>query len=96
MANFWDRIKTLNGSTLVTTAQEKQFRVTDVRNDRICFMPLEGKGGERWWPKRGLEDLNELYWEEAQITREMVRTHYPKDQNTSYVAAILNAVKEED
>ena len=95
MANFWERIRALDGQTLVTTAQAKQFRITDVRNDRICFVPLEGKGGERWWPKKGLEDLNEIFCDENVITREMVRGHFPKDQNTSYVAAILNAVKEE-
>jgi hypothetical protein len=96
MATFWDRVKTLDGTTLETSAQAKQLKVTDVRFDRICFLPLGGKSTERWWPKRGLEDLNELFYESDVVTREMVRNHYPKDQNTSYVAAILNAVKEAD
>jgi hypothetical protein len=96
MATFWDRVKTLDGVILETSTQAKQFKITEVRFDRICFLPLGGKSAERWWPKRNLEDLNELFYESSEVTREMVRKHFPKDQNTSYIAAILNAIKEED
>jgi hypothetical protein len=94
MAIFWERIRALDGTTLVTAVQEKSFTVVDVESQRIWFVPKSGNGARRWWSRKGLEDLNEVFADEDEVTRDMVQSQHPKDQNTSYVAAILNAVKE--
>jgi hypothetical protein len=94
MATFWDRIRALDGQTLNTENTLKNFRIVDVTIDRVTFAPLTGKGTSRSWRRRDLEALNERLEDAEQITPAMVKEQYPKDQNTSYIAVILNSVRE--
>jgi hypothetical protein len=90
---FWDRVRELDGRTLYTSEQNKPFDIVEVTHDRIYFVPQEGNGTRRWWPRQSLEDLNELFANESAITPAHIRDQWPKDQNTSYVAVILQTVR---
>lgn len=93
MPSFWDRVRQLDGQTLKTIAQGREFDVVRVTHDRIVFRPRRGKGTERWWPRKELEELDSAIASVDEMTPERVRREWPSDQNTSYVAAILRAAR---
>jgi hypothetical protein len=92
---FWDRVRNLEGKTLRTIEQNFPFDIVEVTHDRIVFIPQRGNGTKRWWPRRDLEQLYDAFLDIEAVSPADVREHWPNDQNTSYVAAILNAVKDE-
>ena len=96
MTTLWARIRLLEGQTLLTADHQKPFTIVEVTSDRIWFVPKNGMGSRRSWPRRDMEDVNEKYADVKIITPKMIRDYNPQNQNTSYVPAILNAVKRAD
>ena len=90
----WDRVRQLESKTLLTMERDCPFDIVEVTHDRIVFVPQRGNGTSRWWPRRELEELYDAFLDLNVISPADVREHWPNDQNTSYVAPILNAVKD--
>lgn len=88
MPTSWEQVRQLEGRTILTLHQAKQFLVTAVEDDLVRFRPGGGKGTERSVPRRQIEHILNL-----RLTREELRSRtqqeYPKNQNTSYIAALV-------
>jgi predicted transcriptional regulator len=89
--DVWQRVQALEGQTLETLKQHKPFRIVSVLSDRVQFVPKDGNGTLRWFPRQGIEYIAGLGLQPEEI-RPRVQQEWPSDQNTSYVAAIVYAV----
>ena len=94
MATVWERVKALEGKTLYTEPQKKPFAIKNVTRDRVEWVPVEGKGTTRWWPRTHIEDMVEVRAEKGSLTPQDIRDRWPNDQNTSYVPVIVNTIYE--
>lgn len=92
MTNLWDRARQLKGETLHTMSYSKAFDISDVRSDRIIFVPHDGNGTERWASREQIEYIATIGQAGKEITPGLVQAKYPNDRNTSYIAAIAQAI----
>jgi hypothetical protein len=95
MSNFWNRVQSLSGQTLQTRAHNKPFDILEVRSDRIVFSPQAGSGRQRWISRAWLERVHNLRLDESELTPSRLKQEFPNDQNLSYMAAIVAAVRGE-
>jgi hypothetical protein len=91
MSVGWQKAQSLKGRTLYTLKQRKPFNVIDVLIDRIILVPQEGKQTPRWIAREQIEATCRQGTDRA-ITPGLVRTLYPEDRNTSYIAAIASDI----
>ncbi len=54
---LWERIQALKGKTLHTGRRRKVFEVVDVTDDHAFFVPQDGNGTTRSFPRRGFEHV---------------------------------------
>ena len=93
MTDAWQRVRQLEGKTLLTPARSKPFRIVRVMGDRVEFVPVNGNGTVRWFPRADLEHIaRQVVGLTAKEIQPRVRQEWPDDQNTSYVAAILREI----
>lgn len=92
MSQIWERVQELKDQTLYTLSRQKAFDISDVRPDRIVFIPQDGNGTERWASREQIEEIVNQGRAGKEITRALVAETYKDDQNTSYIAAIARAV----
>ena len=88
---IWDRIHRLEGQTLTTLHQDKPFTVVAVLNDCVKVLPQDGGGAERTVRRDRIEHIAGLGLARDEL-RKRVADEYPDSQNTSYIAALANAV----
>ncbi len=89
---LWERIQALKGKTLHTGRRRKVFEVVDVTDDHAFFVPQDGNGTTRSFPRRGFEHIAGLGLNPSIVTRQRVQEEFPRDQNSCYVTAILAEV----
>ncbi len=80
---------TKEGETLFTTARSKSFDVVKVQSDRIIFVPQDGYGTHPWASRAQIETIFDLAKGGKEVSPSMVQEQYPRDQNRSYIAAIV-------
>jgi hypothetical protein len=91
MADFWQRVQELQGKTLLTLARQRPFRVVSVSSDRVEFVPENGNGNVRWFPRKDIELIAGLGLARDEI-RPRLQQEWPSCQNTSYVASIVHEI----
>ena len=91
MADVWQRVQALEGRTLLTLARRRPFKIVAVSSDRVEFVPEQGKGTVRWFPRKDIEYIASLNLKREDL-RARLQEEWPSDQNTSYVAAIIYEV----
>lgn len=91
MSDIWNRVQQLNGQTLKTRAQGREFHIIGVSHDRIEFVPRRGKGTRRWISRSWIERAANLGLDESELTPSRLAQEFPNDQNLSYMAAIVHA-----
>jgi hypothetical protein len=94
MNDAWEEVKKLEGKTIFTLAQQKPFVVERVLNDRIEYRPKSGSGAIRWSWRKDIEHLITLHQREGTLTPSRVAEEFPKEYNSSYMAAIVNVIVE--
>ncbi|GAB4455993.1 MAG: hypothetical protein OHK0029_13120 [Armatimonadaceae bacterium] len=94
MSDFWNRIQALNGKTLKTRIQGKPFDILEVRSDWVIISP-HTSGKRRTISRSCLEHINSLQLDERELTPSRLQREYSDDQNLSYIAAIIGAIREE-
>jgi hypothetical protein len=91
MATVWERVMRLEGRTLSTLKYEKPFKIVEVTTDRVRLVPQSGKRTRRNVRRDRIEFLVDLRVNRDEL-RQAVQREYPKSQNTSYYAAIVDAI----
>ena len=86
------KLKALEGQTLLTWPQRREFEVVEVTADRVVFVPKSGKGTRRWIPISTLLDVAEQTWDLSEL-RQKILINYPNTWNSSYIAAIVREFK---
>jgi hypothetical protein len=90
----WERVRALSGRTLHTLTQGRPFRIVEVTDDRVRVVPGEGKGAARNLPRERIEHLLELSEHlDPDNLRAAAQQEWPRDQNTSYLAALVAALR---
>jgi hypothetical protein len=87
MSTFWEELRKLEGETISTLHRAKRFLITAVEDDRVRFKPGDGKGTERSVPRTQIEHIANLRLSRDEL-RSRTQQEYPKNQNTSYIAAL--------
>lgn len=88
----WSHVRTLNGRTLRTTVQGKEFRITSVSESFITLVPTSGNKTPRPIPRSEIERLLALGLRRHELTPQRVREEFPASRNSSYLSAILQAI----
>jgi hypothetical protein len=92
MQSSWDFVNQLEGKILYTLSQRKQFRIVSVLEDRIVFIPIAGSGTPRWSWRKDIEYLVTLRIRKGELTPSQVVVEFPKEYNSSYMAAIVDEI----
>jgi len=92
MNSKWNHVKQLEGETLYTLSQHRPFRVVSVLDDRVVFIPKTGTGTPRWSSRKDIEYLIDLRINKGELTRSKVASEFPKEYNSSYMAAIVDEI----
>ena len=90
---FWQRVQALEGETLLTLKQRKRFKILRVLPDRVEFVPEDGNETIRHCLRDDIERLADSDISHSEITVSRAKEEWPSTQNTSYLAAIAQAVK---
>jgi|SRR3954452_16088867 hypothetical protein len=90
MKSFWDRVRQLEGATLVTLHNAKPFAVVEVDGNCVRLRTDGGKGSARSVRREQIEHIASLRLSREEL-RQRTQVEYPKNQNTSYIAAIVFA-----
>jgi hypothetical protein len=91
MSDIGRRVQQLNGQTLKTRAQGREFEIIGVSHDRIEFVPKRGNGTRRWISRQWIEQVADLRLDESELRPSRLAAEFPNDQNLSYMAAIVHA-----
>lgn len=94
MAMIWEQTRQLEGETLYTVYRHKPFNIINVHEDRVTFVPQDGKGTHRWVRREQIERIFERVHNGRSLDRQLVQEHYPNDYNTSYITAIVKRLFE--
>lgn len=92
MNSKWNLVKQMEGETLYTLSQHKPFRVVSVLDDRVVFIPKTGAGTPRWSWRKDIEYLIDLRIKKGELTPSQVQSEFPKEYNSSYMAAIVDEI----
>ena len=92
MEKIWDYVGKLEGKTLFTLSQRKPFRIVKVLDDRIVYIPESGSGTPRWSWRKDIEYLVHLRIKKGELTPSQVAMEFPKEYNSSYMAAIVDEI----
>jgi hypothetical protein len=84
----WERVRRLEGATILTLHKVKPFVVCKVEDDRVRFRPDDGKGSERSVRRDQIERIASLRLSREELRRR-AQEEFPKNRNTSYIAAIV-------
>jgi hypothetical protein len=90
--NTWDRVRALDGRTLKTLHQERDFQVSGVTTDHVLVRPLKAKQGKRLTVRRVDIELIAVKGRQRDELRSKTATELPECGVTSYVAAIVYEV----
>src|SRR5690606_2942981 len=93
MSEFWNKVRTLEGTTMRTLHRRKNFTIVEVSREGVRVLPEDGKGKERLVPRNQIEHLGSMKVGRDQL-RSAAAAEYPKSQNTSYIAAIVSVASQ--
>ena len=92
--SVWERVQQLDGKTLCTLKQKKNFQVIGVQSHWIIFIPDNGKKMPRSIGREVIEAVAEMDLGKDELIPSRLSKEFPGNQNLSYVAAIVHAVTE--
>jgi hypothetical protein len=85
--NIWNEIRKLEGQTLQTLAQKKNFDIVEVTEHKVTICP-HATQTERLISRLEIEDAFQRLTVTGQITRSEIQENFSQ-YNPAYVAAIL-------
>ena len=88
----WAKVEQLQNQTLEMLTHRKRFTIVEVSNGNVYFVPDNGAGTRRWVTRAMLEHIAAQDWAATDLRPKRIAGEYPSDRNSSYMAAILNAV----